>query len=89
MVFGVYAVDGDDPQSRQLRRNIGRFIREQPHVKSFHAVYTEPESRKIYCDFVVDYKLMDWEPIKEAFLAYMDQLYPGHEVVLTIETEYV
>ena len=89
MVFGVYAVDGDDPQSRQLRRNIGQFIREQPHVKSFHAVYTEPESRKIYCDFVVDYKLTDWEPVKEAFLAYMDQLYPGHEVVLTIETEYV
>ena len=69
MVFGVYAVDGDDPQSRQLRRNIGQFIREQPHVKSFHAVYTEPESRKIYCDFVVDYELMDWEPIKEEFLA--------------------
>ena len=89
MVFGVYAVDGDDPQSRQLRRNIGQFIREQPHVKSFHAVYTEPESRKIYCDFVVDYELMDWEPIKEEFLAYMDQLYPGHEIVLTIETEYV
>ena len=89
MVFGVYAVDGDDPQSGQLRRNIGQFIKEQPHVKSFHAVYTEPESRKIYCDFVVDYKLMDWEPIKEEFLAYMDQLYPGHEVVLTIETEYV
>ena len=89
MVFGVYAVDGDDPQSRQLRRNIGQFIREQPHVKSFHAVYTEPESRKIYCDFVVDYELMDWEPIKEEFLASMDQLYPGHEIVLTIETEYV
>ena len=89
MVFGVYAVDGDDPEGKQLRRNIGQFIKEQPHVKSFHAVYTEPESRKIYCDFVVDYELMDWEPIKEEFLAYMDQLYPGHEIVLTIETEYV
>ena len=89
MVFGVYAVDGDNPEGKQLRRNIGSFIREQEHIKSFHAVYTEPESQKIYCDFVVDYQLSDWEPIKKAFLNYMDGLYPGREVVLTIETEYV
>ena len=89
MVFGVYAVDYDGEYMKELRKTIAGFIRKQEHVKSFHAVYIDQRSDKIYCDFIVDYKLKNWEKLKKEFEQYMAERYTGKEVVLTIETEYV
>lgn len=89
MVFGVYAVDYDGEYMKELRKTIAGFIRKQEHVKSFHAVYIDQRSDKIYCDFIVDYELKDWEELKKKFEQYMAEKYTGKEVVLTIETEFV
>ena len=89
MVFGMYAVDNDSERGRELRRTIAQFVKAQEHVKSFHAVYIEPETEKIYCDLIVDYKLADWEALRTEFVSYLGQSYPGSEIELTIETEYV
>ena len=89
MVFGVYAVDYDGEYMKELRKTIAGFIRKQEHVKSFHAVYIDQRSDTIYCDFIVDYELKNWEGLKKEFEQYMAEKYTGKEVVLTIETEYV
>ena len=89
MVFGVYAVDYDGEYMKELRKTIAGFIRKQEHVKSFHAVYIDQRSDKIYCDFIVDYELKDWEELKKEFEQYIAEKYTGKEIVLTIETEYV
>ena len=89
MVFGVYAVDYDGEYMKELRKTIAGFIGKQEHMKSFHAVYIDQRSDKIYCDFIVDYELKDWEELKKEFEQYMAEKYTGKEVVLTIETEYV
>ena len=59
------------------------------YVKSFHAIYLEPGTGRIYCDLVVDYALRDWGSLKSEFLDYMRSAFPENEVVLTIETEFV
>ena len=89
MVFGVYAVDTDHEEMQRLRAVIGRFVKEHPHIKSFHAVYVEPETGKVYCDFIVDYKLRDWDSLRDAFIDYMGKEYGQAEIELTIETEFV
>ena len=89
MVFGVYAVDNDHEEMRALRAVIGRFVKEHAHIKNFHAVYIEPETGKIYCDFIVDYKLRDWDGLRDAFIDYMRKEYGPAEIELTIETEFV
>ena len=89
MVFGVYAVDNDREYSKELRRTVGQFVTSHEHVKSFHAVYLDPHSDKLYCDLVVDYNLRDWEPLKEEFSAYMKEKCPDKTLELTIETEFV
>jgi len=89
MVFGVYAVDEDDPDSLELRKTIAAFVRAEEHVRSYHAVYREPGTNRIYCDLIVDYKLKDWDEVRERFTSYMKEKYPENEIVLTIETEYV
>lgn len=89
LVFGIYAVDQDRPELNALRRTIGEFIRTHEHVKSFHALYLQPETDRVYLDFVVDYALRDWDDLKNEFLAYMAEKYPEKEIVLTVETEYV
>lgn len=89
MVFGIYAVDNDQADIKELRRNIGQFTRQKEHVKSFHAVYLEPSSHRLYCDFIVDYDQRDWEGLEAEFKRYMKALYPQREIVLTIETEFV
>lgn len=89
MVFGIYAVDNDHEEVRALRKEIGSFIKEREHILSLHAVYLEPGTDRIYCDFVVDYKLRDWEGLKKEFLDFMEEKYPGRPVELTVETEFV
>ena len=89
MIFGLYAVDNDHEGVRELRRDIASFVRNYEHVKSFHAVYLEPETDRIYCDFIVDYDLQDWDALRAEFNAYMAERYPASEIALNIETEFV
>ena len=89
MVFGIYAVDNDHEEVRAIRRAVAEFVRTTEHVNSFHAIYLDPDSDKLYCDLVVDYQLDDWEALKEKFTAYMAGHCPGRQLQLTVETEYV
>lgn len=89
MVFGIYAVDNDHEQTRQLRQEVSAFVLGHEHIKSFHALYVEPGTERIYCDFVVDYDLEDWEGLEKEFKAYLVGRYPRSEVELTVETEFV
>ena len=89
MVFGIYAVDGDHAQIRQLREQVAAFVREQKHVTSYHALYIHPNGKDLYVDLVVDYDMADWEALRKEFTAYMAELYPDKHLELVIETNYV
>lgn len=89
MVFGVYAVDNDGAYIKELRSRITTFVRGQEHVKSYHALYLSEEEKKLYCDFIVDYKLQDWDALRSEFENYIAQDYPEYQLELTIETEFV
>ena len=89
MVFGIYAVDNDHEDVKAIRKTVADFVLAQEHVKSFHAVYLDPNSPKIYCDLIVDYDLADWDALREEFAAYMAERFPENEIVLTVETEFV
>jgi len=89
MVFGIYAVNNDNPYTKQIRENIEKFVKEHEFVKDFHALYLEQKTNKIYCDLIVDYELKDWNKLKQEFKDYMKKLYPENEMDLTIETEFV
>ena len=75
--------------TRRIRRTILEYVRAHEHVKSFHAVYLEPGTHRLYCDLVVAYALADWEALRADFLDYMQAKVPGRDVVLTVETEFV
>lgn len=89
LVFGVYAVDGDHEEVRVIRQRIAEFVRAHEHVKSFHAVYLDPASPRLYCDLIVDYELRDWSLLRGEFTDFMRESFPELELVLTIETEFV
>ena len=89
MVFGIYAVDRDHAQIRQLREQVAAFVREQKHVTSYHALYIHPNGKDLYVDLVVDYDLADWEALRKDFTSYMAELYPDKHLELVIETNYV
>jgi cation diffusion facilitator family transporter len=89
MVFGMYAVDYDDPRQAELRRSIAEFVTASGHVCSYHALYLPEGVKQIYCDLVVDYDLPDSGALDADFRAFMAARYPGYELMLTIETEYV
>ena len=89
MVFGIYAVGHDHEDVKTIRQDIDIFVLKNKHIKSIHAVYLDPQTNKIYCDFVVDHDLKEWNKLKEDFLEYMTKKYPNNEIELTIETEFV
>lgn len=89
MVFGIYAVDNDHEEVKAINKSVGKFVKDTDHVKSFHAVYLEPDTDMLYCDLVVDYELDDWDKLRNDFTAYMAECCPGKTLVLTIETEFV
>lgn len=88
MVFGIYAVDNDSPDSRKLRMEIAEFVRSHDHIKSYHAIYSDERSNRIYCDLVVDYEA-DRIKICREFDAYLSALYPDKQVQINIDTEFV
>lgn len=89
MVFGIYAVDNDHEEIRNLRAKIADYVKSQEHIKSYHAVYVSESNQKIYCDLIVDYKLLDWDAQRQDFIKYIKEFYPTYEIELTIETEFV
>lgn len=89
MVFGMYAVDQDHEEIREIRKNIAAFVRAREHVISYHALYIDPENGDLYCDLVVDYDLRDWDTLRRDFTEYMAGLYPDNRLELVIETNYV
>lgn len=89
MVFGLYAVDNDHEEMREMRKQIAQFVRGNEHIESYHALYLDPDNGDIYCDLVVDYGLPDWDALREEFTAYMNERYPGHRLELVIETNFV
>ncbi|MCD8018890.1 MAG: cation diffusion facilitator family transporter [Clostridiales bacterium] len=89
MVFGIYAVDNDHPEVQALRKKIVSFIRERERVTSYHALYLRNDKKQLYCDIIVDYDLEEWDKLEEEFKEMIWQTYPGYEVFLVVETEYV
>ena len=89
IVFGIYAVDNDHEDSRQIRKELASFVREHKHITSYHAVYIDPNTDDIYCDLVVDYDLRDWGALEKEFKEYMATLHPDKSIMLTIETDFV
>lgn len=89
MVFGVYAVDNEHEEIKKLRKDIGIFVKAHSHIKNFHAVYLEQKTNTIYCDFIVDYGLRDWEALRAEFSEYMEKHYGRYKIDLTIETDFV
>lgn len=89
MVFGIYAVNQDHPLIKQIRRYISDFVVSNSHIISYHALYLDQSTQKIYVDFVVDYALKDWDGLEQTFKAYMLEQYPNNEIELTIETQFV
>ena len=89
MVFGIYAVDNDNPELRLMRQRIAQFIRSHDHIISYHALYIDQSNKNIYLDMVVDYDLKDWDGLREEFTAYMAEQYPGQHLELVVETQYV
>ena len=89
MVFGIYAVDNDREGMLAIRKAILAFVQAHALVKSFHAVYLEPETGRLYCDLVVDYRLQDWDALRQEFTDYMQSQFPQNALALTIETEFV
>lgn len=89
MVFGIYAVDNDHEEIRALRTKIAEFVRNHEDVKSYHAVYVSEKENRIYCDFIVEYSLRDWDGLRDEFVKYISEFYPGYDVELVIETDFV
>ncbi len=89
LVFGIYAVDNEREDVNSLRNAIKDFVENHKHVKSFHAVYIEPNTENIYCDLTVDYELKDQNKLQSEFENYIKKLYPNSEINVTVETEYV
>lgn len=89
MVFGIYAVDRDNVENREMRKYISAFVRQQEHIESYHALYIDPENGDLYVDLVVDYALEDWDALRQEFTAYMEARYPDHCLELVIETNFV
>ena len=89
MVFGIYAVDNDSEEGKELRGKVARFVQRHEHVRGFHALYFDRNASTIYVDLVVDYALRDWTSLRAEFTAYMAECFPASKLELVIETEYV
>lgn len=89
MVFGLYAVDKDSRISKKLHKQIAEYVKAHEHIKSYHAIYFDKHSNKLYCDLVVDYEIHDFDEVIRDFTSYLKELYPDRDIIVNIDTEFV
>lgn len=89
MVFGLYAVDKDSRISKKLHKQIAEYVKAHEHIKSYHAIYFDKHSDKLYCDLVVDYEIHDFDEVIRDFTSYLKELYPDRDIIVNIDTEFV
>lgn len=89
MVFGIYAVDKDSEISKKLHQQIADYVKKHEHIRSYHAVYFDKQTDRIYCDLVVDFETNDFESVIRDFVAYLKQFYPDNEILVNVDTEFV
>jgi len=89
MVFGIYAVNQSGDNMRILRNAVAEFVRDNEHVESYHALYISEQSKKLYCDLIVDYELEDWDKLRCEIEARLKKIMPDYSAEITVETEYV
>ena len=89
MVFGLYAVDKDSKITRKLHKEIAEYVKNHEHIKSYHAIYFDKNSDKLYCDLVVDYQIHDYEEVIKDFTEYLKKRYPDRDIIINIDTEFV
>ena len=63
-------------------------MQKHEHIKSYHAIYSDEKSNRIYCDLVVDYEA-DRAQVYQDFISYLNELYPDKEIQVNIDTEFV
>lgn len=88
MVFGIYAVDNDSTDAHKLRSEIADYVKSKEHIKSYHAIYSDAKTNKIYCDLVVDYEA-DFEKTAKEFDEYLSKIYPDKQIQVNIDREFV
>lgn len=89
MVFGIYASNRESERAAEMRCIISKLVCEQAHITGYHALYVDEAERCIYCDFIVDYDLHDWNAVKRRIAAALRDQYPDYRLELTVKAEYV
>ena len=85
LTVGVYAVD---PVRRADREKIAETACRHPGVLGVHGIFFDDAARTGSFDVVVDFTVRDRPALRDALLAELAPLFPGHKFAINFDTNY-
>ena len=86
IVFGIYAIDVEDPMYKAVHKVLEQFKEEEPSCIGCHGLVIE-DGHTIFCDVVLDFNTSRKEA-REKLEALLSQHFPEMETVINIESEF-
>lgn len=87
IVFGLYAVDMDHEETKDLVELLTSLAGEDSHILGFHGLDVDSEIKTIYCDITLDFDC-DRESIYRRVTNAIQKKYPDYAVFVTVDTEF-
>lgn len=85
---GIYSVNTKDSDVIEMREKISAAVLEDPDIREFHGFYLYEEKKIIRFDLVVSLGSKDRRGIYMNAIAKVKEMYPGYEVIATLDTDF-
>ncbi|MGI6206048.1 MAG: cation diffusion facilitator family transporter [Anaerovoracaceae bacterium] len=87
VVFGLYAVDIDHEESKEVAALLEKIKSENSHMLGYHGIDVDSDIHTIFCDVTLDFDC-DRESIYKYITNEIQKLYPDYTVFVSVDTEF-
>lgn len=85
--IGIYAVNTQDEEVKQIRANVMRIIDEHEGVVQTHGFRVDKEEKRLHLDIILDFALPDRQAQYEHICNDLCEAYPDYDVTVTMDID--
>lgn len=88
LTFGIYAVDNQGDEVGQMQHEIKSIANSFEGVLQSHGIFIDQERKYISFDIVVDFKVPDWNVLRENVIKKVNEAYPTYKIEINLDIDY-
>lgn len=85
IVFGIYAVDPEDPDQKRAGKIMDQILKEEPYLLEYHGIFADHNSMSLYCDLVIDFDCRDPYTVADQIADRLRKEFPGFKIHVNVD----